>query len=414
MTASIDISNSRPHRAESFSESQQTAFRLKLLQPLLGRRLAPNQREYRALISGLMTGDTVMDEFVEWMFNTNPKNGKQKFDQALHHGLHTVKDCPESLSKLFHHLEQTPAWVDAGLIDDAITFIHGTGTYANYVLRDAALMGGYLLSGFNQALVLTGALNKGAPKRVGETYKWWIDCTEAQGMSRFGPGFKSTVHVRFIHALVRRNLTRGDKWDPDEWGAPLCQVDMAATNLAFCVVFLTGLRAFGIFATAHESKAVMHLWRYVGWLMGVDDQWLVDSERTGAVLLYHTTKTQSPPDWTSKEMGLALSLEPLSRHFKHFESVQRLYAYHKHLSINRFFLNREKMGQLGLPTKTLPWFPLITAPTNVLRYTAQRAIPILRPRLQRRGRQAQLNMLALFGEHGQGTIQPDKHHPAHV
>ncbi len=49
---------------------------------------------------------------------------------------------------------------------------------AVYVLRDLALMGGYLLSGLNQALIMTGALNKDAAKRFAETSKWWMDCTE--------------------------------------------------------------------------------------------------------------------------------------------------------------------------------------------------------------------------------------------
>ncbi|AXI03976.1 oxygenase MpaB family protein [Aquirhabdus parva] len=414
MTASLDISNSRPHRAKSFAQTQQTPFSFRLFQPVIGRDLKPSYREYRALISGLSQGDQIMDDFVEWMFSNSPKVGKQQFDQALHQGIHTVKDCPESLKRLFKHVEHTPEWFDQTLIDDALAFIHGTGTYANHVLRDAALMGGYLLSGFNQALVMTGALNKGASKRVGETYKWWIDCTEPQGLQRFGVGFKSTLHVRFIHALVRRNLAKSEKWDSDEWGLPICQVDMAATNLAFSVVFLSGLRALGIFATPHESKAVMHLWRYVGWLMGVDEQWLLASERESIALLYHTTLTQSAPDWTSQELGKALSIEPLSRHYANLESVRRLYAYHKHLSVSRYFLGQKKMQQLGLPKQTLPWFPLITAPINVVSYTAQRLVPTIHSALQQRGRQAQLDMLAQFGEHGHGTIQPDKHHPAHV
>ncbi len=414
MTVSHDMTLVRPHRAKSFAESQHTPFSFKLFQPVVGRDLKPNMREYRALIAGLSQGDPVMDDFVAWMFSTSPKKGKQQFDQALHHGIETVKDCPEPLIRVFEHVEQTPAWFDQALVDDGLAFIHGTGTYANDVLRDLALMGGYLLSGFNQALVMTGALNKGASKRVAETLKWWVDCTEHDGLQRFGGGFKSTLHVRFIHALVRRNLAQSEKWDAAEWGLPLCQVDMAATNLAFSVVFLSGLRMLGIFATPHESKAVMHLWRYVGWLMGVDEQWLLAGERESATLLYHTTLTQSAPDWTSKELGKALSIEPLSRHYSHLESVRRLYAYHKHLSVSRYFLGSKKMQLLGLPKQTLPWFPLIAAPLNVVSYTAQRLMPSTRAGLQRRGRRAQHDLLALFGEHGLGTIQPDKHHPAHV
>jgi hypothetical protein len=79
-------------------------------------------------------------------------------------------------------------------------------------------MGGYMLSGFNKTLVLTGALNKGASARIAETGKWWIDCTETDGMRRGGPGYKSTLHVRLVHALVRRNLQKRPDWDSQRMG----------------------------------------------------------------------------------------------------------------------------------------------------------------------------------------------------
>ena len=39
-----------------------------------------------------------------------------------------------------------------------------------------------------------------------------------------------------------------------------------------------GVRALGVPVSREDSRALMHLWKYVGWLVGVDDDWLFDEE----------------------------------------------------------------------------------------------------------------------------------------
>ena len=68
-------------------------------------------------------------------------------------------------------------------------------------------------------------------------------------------GFTSTIYVRFIHALVRRQLKKSSRWDSEVWGIPLNQFDLAMTNLAFSSVVLLGIRALGIWPTKQEAKS---------------------------------------------------------------------------------------------------------------------------------------------------------------
>lgn len=402
-----------PTRARPFEKTRQpTPAWLRLI---LGRELAPSREEYEAVCAGLWEGDAAMDALVDWMFAYGPRQARALFEQALEQGVGTIKDCPEPLRAFFKGIDNPPPWLDRELLEEGVRFIHGTGLTAPYVLRDLALMGGYLLSGFNQSLVMTGALNKGASRRVAETGKWWIDCTEPGGMQRFGPGFKSTLHVRLVHGLVRRNLASKPEWDSKHWGLPLSQVDMVATYLAFNVVMLGGLRKLGIPVTPRESKAVMNLWNYACWLMGVDARWLVKSEREGVVLLNHTLMTQSRPDWTTRELGQALSQEPLDRSYEHFQGLRRKLAYHQHLSVSQYFLGREKMQQLGLPDDVSSWYPLLTLAPRFASYTGQRLLPGLKKRQQERGRAEQKAVLAaMFGDSEQSVIKPGSDHPAHV
>ena len=391
-----------PQRARPFEKAR---INTPVWQRLLfGRDLSPSRAEYDAVVGALWQGDKAMDALVEWMGEAGFGVSRPLFAQAVEQGIDSLDNPPEALATFFRTVEAEPAWLDRSLLDEAVAFIHGTGMAAPYVLRDLALMGGYLLSGFNHVLVMTGALNKDTSLRIAETGKWWVDCTEYGGLELRGAGYKSTLHVRLVHALVRRGLARQPKWEAEKWGVPVNQIDMVATYLGFCVVMLGGLRKLGIPVTARESKAVMHLWAYAGWLMGVDDEWLVHTERDGIVLLSHTFMTQSRPDWTSQELARALAEEPLQRDFPNLKSLRGKLAYHQHLSVSRYFLGKKKMGQLGLPEDISAWYPLLTAAPRFAQYMTQKSVPVLRARQQRIGRAQQKETLRqMFGKSEQAV-----------
>lgn len=407
-----------PARVRPFEKA--TVHKPIWMRMLLGRDPSPSRQEYDALVASLWDGDASMDRLLDWMYDHDMALSRRQFEQALERGIDSVSDAPQALIKFFAEVDREPDWLDRDLIETGWRFIHRSGLAGPFILRDFALMGGYLLSGFNQALVLTGALNKGAGQRIAETGKWWMDCTEPGGLERFGDGFKTTLRVRMVHALVRRNLQKRDEWDNHQWGLPVNQTDMVATYLAFGVVMMIGVRAMGIPVTPKESRAVMHLWKYAAWLMGVDEHWLVDSERDGLVLLYQTYTTQSRPDWTSKELGSALAQEPLNRRYpwrdKHpvLHDLMVKSLYHQHLSTTSLFLNRDQRDALGLPDNIYPWFPLLTAGPRLLRYAAGSLTEKRRRKLEQKGRAAQVWAMGSMKKKGHGIIQPQAHHPAFV
>lgn len=401
-----------PGRVRPFEKTRERTLRMKLV---FGRDPAPTEQEWRTMADALWDGDAPADAMVEAMFHMGARAARGLFERAVEGGIASVPEAPQAMKDLFALVERDPAWLDRGLFDDAVGFTHAAGLAGPYVLRDFALMGGYRLSGFNHALILTGALNKGAAQRVAETGQWWIDCTETKGLELRGPGWKSTLRVRLVHALVRRGLANKPEWDLARWGLPVSQIDMVATYLAFGPVMLAGLRMMGVPVTAHESKAVMHLWKYAGWLMGVDERWLVDTERKGLLTLYHTFMTQSLPDWTSRELALALANEPLQRSYPNLPRLRGRFEYYRHLSVSRYFLGKDKMEGLGLNGSIPPWYPLLTAGPRLVRYSARRFLTGGRERQEREGRAEQLATLAtMFGDREHGIIRPNAHHPASV
>ena len=349
----------------------------------------PSAKRWRELGAALMHGDPPMDRLLEWMNTTGMQNARLLFEQALEQGIASVPDAPEPLRDFFKQVEQRPDWVEEDLLTEGMRVCQLSGRPGIFALRDVALMGGYQAAALNQTLILTGALTRGALHRVAETLSWWLDCTALGGMDPRKPGFKNTLRVRLVHSMVRRRVSKLPEWRMRVWGLPINQADMMGTYLGFSVAFLLGARVLGVPFTAKESRAVMHLWRYIGWLMGVEERWLVDDEMAGRILLYQYTISQAPPDESSVQMGRALMDEPLHRPYAKFKKIRGQFVRARHLSINRLFLGRAGMRALGLPKGVLPWYPLLTVPPTLLKHGLLRVIPGGRQQLIRLGRAAQ-------------------------
>ncbi|RLU04054.1 MAG: DUF2236 domain-containing protein [Ketobacter sp.] len=104
-------------------------------------------------------------------------------------------------------------------------------------------------------------------------------------------------------------LLDSGKWN-SEWGHPLNQWDSMATILEFSSIFLTGLRAMGFLFSKREREAVIHLWRYVGYLMGVEERVLPANEEDSMRALYHVMATVCEPDEDTLKLGQSLAKAP--------------------------------------------------------------------------------------------------------
>ena len=172
------------------------------------------------------------------------------------------------------------------------------------------------------------------------------------------------------------------------------------TNLAFCSVLLLGVRAIGIFPSKAESDALMHFWKYAGWLMGVDEKWLVDKESEAWKLLQWMDYAHPKMDESSRALALSLSNEPFERHYKYFNALQQKQAYQNHLDITQLFIGRKKMKNLGLKPRTFAWFPLYLMAKNTVLYNGAKHIGKLDQYLQKQGRAEQEYSLELYQNAG--------------
>lgn len=130
---------------------------------------------------------------------------------------------------------------------------------------------------------------------------------------------------------------------------------------------LLGVRMLGVRVGPQESRAIMHLWKYVGWLMGVDEDWLCDNEAQQHRLNHHLLVTQSTVTAAGPALANAIVEAQRELHYPNLRAVRGAYQRARLLSMLRFFLRSEGMNDLRLP-RALPWAALPVIARNIGRY----------------------------------------------
>lgn len=312
--------------------------------------------------------------------------------RALAEGVDALDDPPPALVRFLDAVTPEPDWLDRDLLDRGARVYHRFGRNAADVLLQLSLVGGYRFGGPTDLLVATGGLTgEMTRRRLGETQKWATTLSVPGALRRHGEAWRTTLHVRAMHALVNDSFVeRG--WDVERWGLPINQTDQAATLGLFDAVALLGVRALGVPVSREDSRAVMHLWRYVGWLMGVDEAHLVERERERHRLNYHVLLAQAGPSEAGAELSRAIvDLQP-----ELFTGrVRGWYERERLLSMLTVFLGAPSMRELGLPRRP-PWaFGLVMA-GNALRYRVLGRLPGGEARLERWGDRVREEVLGRY------------------
>lgn len=232
--------------------------------------------------------------------------GWRLFERGLERGARAIPDAPLAIRELLEEAESVPLWVDWDACDRGGELLLRTGMIGGAVLGSRSLILGYASPAGNKPLVMSGRLKEQATRRVNETARFVQAVCRPRGMRPFADGWQITLKVRLIHAQVRRMILKSKRWDGDAWGAPINQHDMAGTTLLFSVAMLDGLRKLGIRIEHEESEHYMHLWRWVGRLIGVDEEILPACEPDATRLASMMEATTADPDQDSRDLTRAL------------------------------------------------------------------------------------------------------------
>ncbi|MCO4763122.1 MAG: DUF2236 domain-containing protein [Myxococcales bacterium] len=213
---------------------------------------------------------------------------------------------PTPLIALADALSTEPLWLDPARLDLGSRAIGRLGVLGSVVLAVYSLPLGYLSAAAVKPIARTGRLVERAPRRLAETNRFLVEVTRPGGLAVGADGWRMCGRVRIVHALVRQRFDVDDSWDTDAWGQPINQAHMAGTNLLFSLQFIEGMRRLGARLSASEVDAILHLWRWVGQLLGIEDEVLVGSEQDGWRLWALIREAEPGPDADSWMLTKAL------------------------------------------------------------------------------------------------------------
>lgn len=375
--------------------AKKTAWGLALI---FGKKPAPSAQLTDAVAASYFRSDELGDRVAAELFN-NPAlraagiNPHQLLKKAVEQGSSVVDERTPALREMIQAAENAPDWLDQQQLDKACRLIHRWGRFAMYALGDFSLLAGYANSDIAKPLAFTGALNGNSSfDRVSETTSFWFDVTTPGALQPGAAGYCSAVKVRVMHALVRGRLKEHPQWDTAEWGLPINQGDAVATNVAFSMMMFTGLGMLGWRFRDHEIEAVLHLWRYIAYLMGDDYQLLPQNRQQGVDWLYIIAMgSRVNPDADS--LGLARS------YLENFRQVpgSRLHqftTYWFHRAYANWFIPADIRRALNIPkAPLLSWGPLLQFPLLRLADITARLIPAFDHWLQAYGRRGQQSIV---------------------
>ena len=145
-----------------------------------------------------------------------------------------------------------------------------------FILFFRALPYTYMAEKPANVLTMTKLLVEQPERRIFETAQFVFDVMDKNWWEPDQRGILTALKVRIMHAAMRHVIldnTIGEKWN-EEWGKPISQEDLIATNQVFSLEFFKGLSMLKQELSPDEQNAWFHTWKTIGKIMGVQDNLL--------------------------------------------------------------------------------------------------------------------------------------------
>lgn len=313
---------------------------------------------------------------------------------------HSDLEGAESLTEFFLPFQERPEWFDEKLANIGARFCMRTGANGLIILRDFTLMGGYDFAFLGKPLIFTGALKKGAVKRLKDTLEFWIKVTRENALVLHSDAYQLIIRTRLMHSYARLKIKEKNDWNFENWGEPINSWDMIATYTGFSLVFMQGLKKLGIIISPEEERGVFHLWKHVGFLLGIPPEFLPENRQEAVEQFYWWTTIQDKGDEDSAQLSQALLQENLDNTI-YKRPVQRKMLLRLHQSMNWFLLDEDINRRLKIPKpkKIFSYFPKMVRKANFVSQKIYLRNPEQYQKLVEMGSQQQLKVLDDYIQH---------------
>ncbi|KAJ3314831.1 hypothetical protein HDV04_005252 [Boothiomyces sp. JEL0838] len=173
--------------------------------------------------------------------------------------------------ELKEHLYSIPKWVDPASVERGKIFFWKQFPFLLFSFLYVSLHMHYFIPRINETLIKTGYLAnpKAVWRRLLETTKFVLECMVSKdSLTANSKGWNTIVKVRCLHASVRARLEARKRGNSSE--AFVNQTDMGHTLMSFAFSVM-GLPLLGIKFSKQEVEDYFHLWRFIGYYIGVRD-----------------------------------------------------------------------------------------------------------------------------------------------
>ncbi|MEP0710957.1 oxygenase MpaB family protein [Algoriphagus sp.] len=330
------------------------------------------------------TQDPLADQFVSYLI-ANPElishiNSWSEIPSALD------DTYPEEFQNFFNFYLKPPA-VSKVVLENAQKIFDQKGDLYLAMLGFYSLPYTYAFGDGAEVLVRSHRILSDIGRRLGETGRFLLDIFEPGAFISSNKAYLTCAKVRLIHAFSRYFISLHSKdWKAD-FGKPINQEDLIGTNLAFSLIVIRGWRKMGFEVKASEVEAIMRYWKWIGQLMGIQEEYWPETAKEAFQLEKLIRKRQLK----SSAAGLQL-IQALIGHYQSTIPDSIISAQVE--PILNFFLGKEASAALNI-TSTLPLrgelLGLIFRFSGWKTYGANKGYAQL-------AKQVDLNQLAVYGE----------------
>ena len=292
-----------------------------------------------------------IDDLLEYYVNNKLKN---ESDLSCNDSHEQFLSNPH-INALFIHSLKEPDWLDWRLISSGHDVFAKYSAAAMLGFLFYSLIGGFMVPKIVEVLYRSSDLTKSADatwRRLNLTLEFVLDCTSSRDAMRIGQiGWIAAIKTRLIHASVRHYLLNNaaKPWNNDEFDYPINQEDLSSVLLAFSLNIIHVMQYFKAPLTENDIHSYLHLWRYIGYLLGIDVECNPCSSYERAThdltaYLRRTAATINTSEVKDSPSGI-LARHVLKSSFNK-GIVKRSYLFNSELA--RALLGREHADNLGL------------------------------------------------------------------
>jgi hypothetical protein len=197
--------------------------------------------------------------------------------------------------ELLDAVRVVPAWMDFAAIERGQQMIAAFPIHMGISLFSGSLCGGAV---FQKMAIITGmtGMFSGQPRRrLDETAKMVVGMAFRGSLEPGGDGHELLVRVRLLHSALRHFLVDSGRYRHAS-EVPINQHDLAITLALFGYLNVRSLVRMGVRFSDEELASFTLLWRYAGYVLGIDDTLLPRSIDEQRELFYASIKHQGRPE----------------------------------------------------------------------------------------------------------------------